>query len=120
MFDLNRASILAFANYMASLEPHRYDQTRDVHDDGSPSCLLSHLLQFFEPDTWERTTHPRNPRFMREAAERILGVKYCVTAFLYCGRPFGFEAENPTTQEAAMVLRRLADGKGATWIRDSL
>ena len=62
MFDMNRTNILAFANHMESLDPALYDQTRDVHDDGNPSCLLSHLLQFFEPDTRERTTHPRNPR----------------------------------------------------------
>ena len=117
MFDLNRASILAFANYMESLDPALYDQTRDVHDNGSSSCLLAHLIEFFEPETWAETMHPRSPRFMREAAERILGVDYCVTAFLYCGRPLGFEGENPTTHEAAAVLRRLADDKGATWTR---
>ena len=95
---MNRTNILAFANHMESLDPALYDQTRDVHDDGNPSCLLSHLLQFFEPDTRERTTHPRNPRFMREAAERVLGVEYCVTAFLYCGRPFGVRSRRPDAE----------------------
>ena len=57
---------------------------------------------------------------MREAVERVLGVESCVTAFLYCGRPFGFEADDPTPKEASMVLRHLADGKGATWMRDNL
>ena len=121
MFDLNlnRTNILAFANRMESLDPALYDQTKDAHYDGTPSCLVAHLIEFFEPETWAETTHPRSPRFMRVAAEKILGIDYCVTAFLYCGRPFGFEGGDPTPDEAALVLRHLADDKGARWVRDT-
>ena len=110
---MNKANLLFFAEYAETLDPALYDQTKTIWRDGGPSCLVAHLLEFFGDDA-----DASDPRAAREAAARILGLDYCATASLYGGRPFGFGNLNPTPKEAAMVLRRLADDKGATWIRD--
>ena len=85
----NRANLLALADYMAALFPDRHDQTRAVYDDGSPSCLLSHMLFLLDRKTWERTVHSRKPGFMGAAAEKILAIDYGMAACLYAGGPWG-------------------------------
>ena len=111
----NKANLLALAAHIESLPPSLYDQARPVHADGSPACLLAHMAAFFGDDV-----NSRDPRTMRESAETILAIEYGMTASLYHGHPFGRDADSPTTLEAAAVLRRLADDKGATWIRTGL
>lgn len=97
---VNKAGLLALADHMEALDPALYDQTRPFHGDGLPSCLLAHMVTFFGDDA-----DPRDPRAAREAAERILEIKYGITASLYHGRPFGQGAENPTPREAANAGR---------------
>ena len=110
--------LYAFASYMRHIEPQYYDQTRDVHADGSPSCLLAHAMRFFRPDLWRGTEHPRHPRLMKETAAELFDLEYCQTAFLYHAFPFGRGEPTPTTGEAADHLIRLAEGSGAAWRRD--
>ena len=110
----NKSNLLALASHMEALPPSVYDQARPVHADGSPACLLAHMAAFFG-----HNVNPRDPRAMRESAETILGIEYGMNACLYHGFPFGRDSEGPTIHEAAAVLRRLADDKGANWIRDS-
>ena len=109
---MNKNNLLAPAAHIESIPPGRYDQSKPLHDDGSPSCLLAHMMEFFGDDA-----DADDPRAAREAAERILGIEYGMAASLYRGRPFGWDAEKATPREAAMVPRRIANDKGAGWVR---
>lgn len=105
------------ADYVEALPPALYDQTRVEHDDGTPACLVAHALSFFAPEVWDRCPDRSTPHFIKAEAARVLGLEYSGVGFLYHGRPLGFDQRRPTTKEAAAMLRRLADGKGAVWRR---
>ena len=109
----NRRNLFLLAAYMDALPPEKFDQTRFQHGDGSPSCLVAHMLALLEPETWERAKRERNPRFARAQTARLLGLDYDQTANLYCGRPLGYEAESPTAKDAATMLKRMA------WLRNA-
>ena len=109
----NESNLPALASHMEALPPILYDQARPVHANGSPACLLAHMAAFFGDDV-----NPHDPRAIRESAETILGIEYGMAACLYHGFPFGRDSKGPTTREAGALLRRVADDKGATWIRD--
>ena len=53
------------------------------------------------------------------ADDRTWEVADGITASLYHCRPLGQGAENPTPRKASVVLRRVANDKGARWIRDN-
>ena len=112
---MNKRNILALAEHMRSLPGDRFDQTRAVHDDGSPSCLLAHMMNLFGDGG-----NPNDPMVAKDAAVRILGTEKGQADFLYAGSPLGVLAHGPTPPEAAFMLTRLAtvEDAGVRWPRD--
>ena len=113
----SRRRINELADYLETLPPTRYDQTRVEHDDGTPACLVAHALSFFAREIWNQCPDRSTPHCIKTEAARVLGLEYSVVGFLYHGRPLGFDQRSPTPKEAAAMLRGFADGKGIVWRR---
>lgn len=108
---MNRNNILKLAEYMRSLPADEYDQTMTLHADGSPSCLLAHMLRLFGD-----ARNPRDPIAAKEAAVELLGVDEGQADFLYVAFPLGKRAGKPSPRDACRMLKRLALlDKGVEW-----
>ena len=108
--------VAELANYFDAVPQEQYDQTRQQHDDGTPACLLSHALAHFEPQTWDQARR-EGPRPFKERAARVLHIDYEVASLLYCGKPLGLDVDDPAPQEAAGMLRHLAETGFVRWER---
>ena len=97
---------------MRSLPGDKYDQTRTLHADGSPSCLLAHMIDLFGVEA-----DPNDPIAAKKAAVELLGVEKGQADFLYVAYPLGRRAGEPSPFDAYMVLARLApiEDKGVAW-----